>query len=230
MDWSHMDLTLDPQEEVRCRTRFRPIIQQYGHQTKFSHEELEALLIIHYKLTKNQPMDRKYFRRLMFRMLDFSNDLLIDRIFSAFDRNNKLHITMESWILGMSIFLRGDLEERIKFCFSVYDMMGDGYIKKELMFQALKNSIRGTPQDEDPEETVKEMIEMLLKKMDHDKDGKISFDDYEQSVWNNNTLLEFLGYCLPARPAVYAFLCTFTHNLTTMHSKFYNKKNKPQKS
>lgn len=171
-------------------------------------------------------MDRKYFRRVMFILLDFSNDILIDRIFSAFDRTNKLIITMDSWIIGMSIFLRGDLSERIKFCFTVYDMMGDGFIKREHMFQYLKHTIKGNSHEEDPEEVVKDLIEIFMKKMDHDRDGKLSFADYSTSVWQNPNLLEVLGYCLPARPAVYAFMTTFTEHVTTMHMNMY-KKNKP---
>lgn len=114
-----MDLTLDRQEEVRCRKRFRVIIKKIRHKTHFTQDELEAILIVHYKLTKNQVMDRKYFRKIMYELLDMQNDILIDRIFSAFDKHNKLYINMESWVLGMSIFLRGTLEERIHFCFAV---------------------------------------------------------------------------------------------------------------
>ncbi|KAG8287970.1 EF-hand calcium-binding domain-containing protein 1-like [Homalodisca vitripennis] len=224
MDFGRIDLTLDPQEEVRCRKRFRPIIKEFGSRTKFTHKELEGLLIIYHKLTKNQPMDRKYFRRVMFTILNFQNDALIDRIFSAIDRNNKLVVTMDSWILGMSIFLRGDLNERIKFCFTVYDMMGDGYIKREHMFQALKNSLRGNPHDEDPEEQVKDMIDIILKKMDHDRDGRLSYEDYRKSVWENPSLLEILGYCLPARPAVYMFMTTFTDLVSTLHVRMMKRR------
>lgn len=164
MDCNPLDLTLSHQEEVRLRKKMRPIIKKYGHLSRFSKDEIETLLLVFHKLTKNQPMDRKYFRRVMYSVLDFQNDVLIDRIFSAFDRNNKLVITMDSWMIGMSVFLRGDLDERIRFCFSVYDMMGDGFIKKEHMFQALKNSIRGNPHDEDPEEVVKDMIEVSARR------------------------------------------------------------------
>uniref|UniRef100_A0A1B6CTQ3 EF-hand domain-containing protein n=1 Tax=Clastoptera arizonana TaxID=38151 RepID=A0A1B6CTQ3_9HEMI len=145
-----MDLTLNVQEEVRCRKRFIPVIKKVKHKTHFTHEELEALLIIFYKLTQNQAMDRIYFRKIMYDLLDFQNDVLIDRIFSAVDKNNKLNITMESWVLGMSIFLRGTLEEKIKFCFTVYDRMGDGYIKKTHIFQALRHS-----EDEEADEDIK---------------------------------------------------------------------------
>lgn len=116
---SQMDSTMTSQEEVRCRKRFWPVIKSIRHQTHFSDQELESLLLIYYKLTKKQPMDRSYFRKVMYYLLDVNNDNLIERIFSAFDKSNKLVITMESWALGMSVFLRGTLDEKINFCFQV---------------------------------------------------------------------------------------------------------------
>uniref|UniRef100_A0A1B6F2P2 EF-hand domain-containing protein n=1 Tax=Cuerna arida TaxID=1464854 RepID=A0A1B6F2P2_9HEMI len=104
------------------------------------------------------------------------------------------------------------------------DMMGDGYIKREHMFQALKNSLRGNPHDEDPEEQVKDMIDIILKKMDHDRDGRLSYEDYRKSVWETPSLLEILGYCLPARPSVYTFMSTFTELVSTMHFKMMQRK------
>ena len=38
---------------------------------------------------------------------------------------------------------------------------------------------------------------MTLKKMDLDKDGKISFEDFKQTVKNEILLLEAFGPCLP---------------------------------
>lgn len=214
-----LDLTLSKREEILVRNRAHPVIEKYGSQTKFSRQELDALMIIHYKLTKKRPMDRKYFSKVMFKLFDFYSDTLMDSIFSAFDRFNKLVITTDSWILGMSIFLRGDLEEKIKFCFTVYDLMGHGVLKKDRLIQLMKNSIRTTP-DEDTKEVVRDMVEFILKKMDRDRDGELSFEDYRTSVKQNPDLLEAFGYCFPPRPAVYTFLTTFTKRVTTMHYRY----------
>lgn len=34
------------------------------------------------------------------------------------------------------------------------------------------------PGDEDPDEGVRDLVELVLKKLDVDKDGKVSLDDY----------------------------------------------------
>jgi len=35
------------------------------------------------------------------------------------------------------------------------------------------------PNDEDPDEGVRDLVELSLKKMDRDRDGKVSFSDFQ---------------------------------------------------
>lgn len=49
--------------------------------------------------------------------------------------------------------------------FNVYDLNSDGYISREEMFQMLKTSLIKQPTEEDPDEGVKDLVEMALKKM-----------------------------------------------------------------
>lgn len=62
----------------------------------------------------------------------------MDRIFCAWDKNNEGIIKTDLFFGGVSMFLRGKLEEKLQYCFRVYDLNSDGYISKEEMFQLLK--------------------------------------------------------------------------------------------
>ena len=44
---------------------------------------------------------------------------------------------------------------------------------------------------------LQDLVDMTMKKMDIDKDGRVSFDDFEQSVKKEMLLLEAFGPCLP---------------------------------
>lgn len=50
-------------------------------------------------------------------------------------------------------------------CFHVYDLNADNYISREEMFHMLKNSLIRQPTEEDPDEGVKDLVEITLKKM-----------------------------------------------------------------
>lgn len=41
-----------------------------------------------------------------------------------------------------------------------------------------RNSLLKQPGDEDPDEGVRDLVEMVLKKLDSDKDGRVSLTDY----------------------------------------------------
>lgn len=55
-----------------------------------------------------------------------------------------------------------------------------------------------------------DLVDVILKKMDIDRDGKLSYNDYKTSVLKNPMLLESLGPVLPPRPFTLGFLTTFT--------------------
>ena len=64
---------------------------------------------------------------------------------------------------------------------------------------ALKLCIIFQGLDEDPDEGVKDLIDMTLKKLDKDKDGKVSFKDWSNTVHQEPLMMEAFGPCLPSR-------------------------------
>jgi hypothetical protein len=64
------------------------------------------------------------------------------------------------------------------------------------------------PGDDDPDEGVKDLVELVLRKIDTDRDGKISFKDFQTAVREEPLLLEAFGQCLPADGACRSFLAT----------------------
>uniref|UniRef100_A0A4W2CJT9 Calaxin n=1 Tax=Bos indicus x Bos taurus TaxID=30522 RepID=A0A4W2CJT9_BOBOX len=171
----------------------------------FSKFEVKCLINLFYNLvgevTERQGviigLDRNAFRNILHMTFGMTDDMIMDRVFRGFDKDNDGCISVTEWVYGLSVFLRGTLEEKMKYCFEVFDLNGDSFISKEEMFHMLKNSLLKQPSEEDPDEGIKDLVEITLKKMDHDHDGKLSFADYEQAVREETLLLEAFGPCLP---------------------------------
>jgi Ca2+-binding EF-hand superfamily protein len=137
-----------------------------------------------------------------------TDDLIMDRIFKAFDKDVDGFINMEDWVRGMSIFIRGTMEERQKFCFEVYDFNADGYLTRDEIFTFLKKSVKQSS-DEDPDEGIKDLVELALKKMDIDGDHRVSFKDFQEAIRQENLLLQGFGQCLPDSKIVNTFVMTY---------------------
>ncbi|KAL3309730.1 EF-hand calcium-binding domain-containing protein 1 [Cichlidogyrus casuarinus] len=94
----------------------------------------------------------------------------------------------------------------------LYDLNSDGLISREEMFQLLKSSLVKQPTEEEPEEGIRELVEMTFKKLDVDHDGRLTFEDFKAAVENDLLLLEVLGPCLPEQQVAKAFYATFEAN------------------
>eukprot|EP01137_Pigoraptor_chileana_P035838 Opistho-2@30495 len=195
-------------------------LDELAKHTHFSRLDLDGL---HARFKHFTPpphaekIDRAKFRDVLHDLFDIDDSLLMDRVFRTFDRDNDNMISFDEWIAGLSVILKGTLDEKLKFCFNVYDLNGDGYISKEEMFQMLQKCLIKQSSDEDPDEGIKDLVDLILKKMDHDRDGRVSFADYRETVQAEPLLLEAFGTCLPAQKRRNAFLASCTDAPKTSH-------------
>ncbi|KAL2738116.1 EF-hand calcium-binding domain-containing protein 1 [Vespula maculifrons] len=210
------------------------IIESLKKKTKFSRIELDGLCKLYKKLTTQavqqqvnpsmgiyrrprpihnvEGIDRSIFRDLLHNTFKvITEDTLVERLFCCWDRENEGAIRLESWIMGLDVFLRGNLQDKTDFCFRVYDLNNDGFITKDEIFQLFKNCLIKQPGEEDPDESIRDLSELALKKLDVNHDGKISFEDYEKAIIKEPLLLEAFGQCLPTEENCTAFIKSLQH-------------------
>ena len=109
--------------------------------------------------------------------------------------------------LWVKLNIIGNEEERIEFCFNIYDLNEDGYISKEEIMTMMKNCFvyRRAEREEEDGDGGRDLVEMTIRKMDRDRDGRISFSDFYDTVREEPLLLEAFGNCLPSNQAGVAF-------------------------
>ncbi|XP_051007954.1 calaxin-like [Acomys russatus] len=170
----------------------------------FKKSEVECLIRLFYNLLERpvgklttKGMDQNTFRGVLHNIFGMTDDMLMNRVFFVFDKDSDNYVSVQEWVKGLSVFLRGAFEEKMKFCFEVYYLHGECYISREKIFDMLKNSLSQQSPEEENDEGVKELVDISLKKMDYDNDGKISFADFEKAVKKDRLLLEVFGPCLP---------------------------------
>ncbi|OWF42597.1 EF-hand calcium-binding domain-containing protein 1-like [Mizuhopecten yessoensis] len=192
------------------------MVEDLMKKTKYKKDVVECLLkmfrVYDTKLKNIEKfrVEKSKFRYMLQAVFCLTDDILMDRVFRAFDTDSDGSICEEEWVIGFSVFLSKDVDDRkTKFVFRAYDLKDEGYITREAMFYFLKNCLVKTPTEEDPDEGPKELVEILLKILDLDRDGRVSYDEFATGVKEDPMLLESLGRCLPEQQYVdqfYSFL------------------------
>uniref|UniRef100_A0A3Q2ZK85 Calaxin n=1 Tax=Kryptolebias marmoratus TaxID=37003 RepID=A0A3Q2ZK85_KRYMA len=153
---------------------------------------------------ESHGLDKGRFRGILHSMFGMTNDMMMDG-FRAFDKDSDGFISLEEWIEGLSVFLRGTLDEKIQ-CYRVYDLNADKYIAREEMFHMLKNSLFRLPTEEDPDEGVKDLVEIAMRRLqDTYHDGQVSVEEFDEAVKEENLMLEAFGTCLPDASSIEKF-------------------------
>ncbi|OAF69487.1 EF-hand calcium-binding domain-containing protein 1 [Intoshia linei] len=185
--------------QIYERKRFHELAQALSKKCHFNKPEIEKLLVLFSKLSDGKnKMDRVTFFEFLYKNFDIMDDMIAGRVFRIFSfRSNDGRLSEEEWIMGLSTFLRATLEEKCKFIFQIYDVNADNLITRDDIFHFVKNSILKQTSDEEPEESVKDLIDRVIILLDHNKDGVISYEDYETSVKNDYIVAEILGSCTP---------------------------------
>jgi len=192
--------------------------------TNFGSEEIRVLLLVHQKMEEAGPLDRNRFREILCVVFEITDDVMLDLVFRAFDADQDGYVNDIEWVRGMSTMLRGTLEQLTDFTYTVYDMNGDGALAREELHHCLKGCIfAGFGIDEDEiEECERDIVEIAMRKLDNDRDGQITYEDFVRAVRMDALLLQAVGCCIPSTKSASAFQSLFTERYH-MQSALYPK-------
>ncbi|XP_036162682.1 calsenilin isoform X4 [Myotis myotis] len=113
-------------------------------------------------------------------------------LFNAFDADGNGAICFEDFVVGLSILLRGTVQEKLKWAFNLYDINKDGYITKEEMLAIMKSIYDMMGRHTYPllrEDAPLEHVERFFQKMDRNQDGVVTIDEFLETCQKDENIM-----------------------------------------
>ncbi|NXT95823.1 KCIP2 protein, partial [Anhinga rufa] len=107
-------------------------LEQLQEQTKFTRKELQVL----YRGFKNECpsgiVNEENFKQIYSQFFpQGDSSTYATFLFNAFDTDHDGSVSFEDFVSGLSVILRGTIDDRLNWAFNLYDLNKDGCITKE---------------------------------------------------------------------------------------------------
>ncbi|XP_036912645.1 calsenilin isoform X1 [Artibeus jamaicensis] len=168
-------------------------LEQLQAQTKFTKKELQSL----YRGFKNECpsglVDEDTFKLIYSQFFPQGDATTYAHfLFNAFDADGNGAICFEDFVVGLSVLLRGTVQEKLKWAFNLYDINKDGYITKEEMLAIVKSIYDMMGRHTYPlvrEDAPLEHVERFFQKMDRNQDGVVTIDEFLETCQKDENIM-----------------------------------------
>lgn len=125
-------------------------------------------------------------------------------VFNTFDQDHTGAITFTDFVIGLSVLSRGSLQEKLRWTFNLYDINGDGYITKDELARIVKAVYDLMGKAVEPmveENTTREHVERVFQKLDLNKDGVVTIDEFmdsctkDENISKSMSVLDTILWC-----------------------------------
>ena len=110
--------------------------------------------------------------------LDVENAFIAERVLAVFDRDSDGLVNRVEFVRGVPRLLFGSLRDKLRFAFRLHDLDADGVIDRVELVRMLELGLREDGVAATPE-AVQRLSELLLGAADRDRDGRLSFSEFE---------------------------------------------------
>ncbi|XP_025928766.1 Kv channel-interacting protein 4 isoform X2 [Apteryx rowi] len=183
------------EDEMEMATvRHRPeALELLEAQSKFTKKELQIL----YRGFKNEcpsgVVNEDTFKEIYSQFFPQGDSTTYAHfLFNAFDTDHNGSVSFEDFVMGLSILLRGTVQEKLNWAFNLYDINKDGYITKEEMLDIMKAIYDMMGKCTYPvlkEDAPRQHVETFFQKMDKNKDGVVTIDEFIESCQKDENIM-----------------------------------------
>lgn len=123
------------------------------------------------------------------RAVGLHSPYLSGRVFAAFDLDHDGFVRREEFVETARRLVNGSVRDKLAFAFRVHDHDGDGFIEEQEMLRMIAIGLAESEIVERPTQPAEQLARALFHAVDANRDGRISFDEFERALGSRPALL-----------------------------------------
>uniref|UniRef100_A0A667Z3J7 Guanylate cyclase activator 1g n=1 Tax=Myripristis murdjan TaxID=586833 RepID=A0A667Z3J7_9TELE len=167
--------------------------QEESHNEEMNPAQIQELCIIFMKECPSGALHLHELKRI-FGVASSSEEesLYIETIFRSFDTNRDNRLDFLEYVAALNLVLRGNLEDRLKWSFKVYDRDGNGRLDKQEVKHIIRVRTKFHVQRSNMDMTPNEVCDRIFELVDQNKDGQISLTEFMEGAQKDEWLMDLL--------------------------------------
>ncbi|XP_077420995.1 guanylate cyclase activator 1g [Vanacampus margaritifer] len=153
--------------------------QEESHSEEIDLAQIQELCIIFMKECPSGALHLHEFKRIFgVPSTSAEESLFIETIFHSFDTNKDNALDFMEYVAALHLILRGNLEDRLKWSFKMYDKDGNGKLDRQEVKRIIRILYKIKLQTADVDLTPSEICDRIFELVDQNNDGQISLSEF----------------------------------------------------
>ncbi|XP_059803068.1 Kv channel-interacting protein 2-like isoform X2 [Hypanus sabinus] len=169
-------------------------LEQLQGQTKFTKKELQVLYRGFKTECPSGVVNEETFKQIYSQFFPQGDSSMYAHfLFNAFDTDHNGSVSFENFVTGLSVILRGSVDDKLNWAFNLYDLNKDGCITREEMLDIMKSIYDMMGKYTYPtvrEESPQEHVETFFQKMDKNRDGVVTIEEFIETCQKDENIMK----------------------------------------
>ncbi|XP_070763262.1 guanylyl cyclase-activating protein 2-like [Enoplosus armatus] len=167
--------------------------QEESHSEEMDLAQIQELCIIFMKECPSGALHLHEFKRI-FRVPSSSAEesLYMETIFRSFDTNQDNALDFMEYVAALHLILRGNLEDRLKWSFKMYDKDRNGKLDRQEVKRIIRIIYKIKLQTSEVSMTPSEICDRIFELVDQNDDGQISLSEFMEGAQKDDWVMSLL--------------------------------------